>query len=336
MPKKLDTASFYRRIFRDAWEITWHHKQLWIFGFFATLIGFGGVFEVFFSTLEQASQTLPFAAAHDTLGALIPGHAAVQAVISYSAFPSLTLAIFAVLALLLTAIFVWMCTVSVGALVADVRKIYRGGEPAFGDGVKAGTDMFWPVFKVNLAVKLVVLAALVMTALNLQALLRYESMGSGIIYIGTYVALAAISFIASLVAVFASIEVVAHRAKPVDALQNAFDLVWKNWLVMFETAVLLALASVALALAAALFVLVLSVPLIFLIAVMSSVQAAGAVYGLIALTAALLIVGAACVGSMVSVLTVSVWTLLWNEIADRTPGALLHRLMHKLRTRKKR
>jgi hypothetical protein len=338
MAKRLDTTSFYRRILSDGWAIAWQHKQLWIFGFFATLLGFGGAFEAFFGTLRQAADALPGAAAQGSLSAFVPGFASVRAMILFSPTPALALAIFILLALLLGAVFAWMTVVSVGALVSDTRKISRGGEPTFADGVKSGTESFWPLLVVNVAVKVVEFLALAVTAMNLHALLRDGSVWSGFAYVGSYIALAVITFIASMIAIFGSIIVVAKKDHPSHAVPAAWKIVREHWLVMLEMSVLLVVASLAIGIAGTLPVLLLSVPLIFLIAVASSMGATVAVSSLFGLTAALLIVGAACVGALVTTFSTAAWTLLWSELAERTPAAILHRWAHRLRsaTRKKR
>src|SRR5690606_771968 len=97
--------------------------------------------------------------------------ATVRTLIQFSPDPSLALAIFALLALLLLAVFTWMTVVSVGALVSDTRKISRGGEPTFADGVKAGVESFWPLLVVIVAAKVVDTLALTVTSVNLGALL---------------------------------------------------------------------------------------------------------------------------------------------------------------------
>ena len=53
MTKKQDAVPLYRRIINDAWRIAWENKQLWLFGFFVTFIGFGGVSEVFFKAYDK-------------------------------------------------------------------------------------------------------------------------------------------------------------------------------------------------------------------------------------------------------------------------------------------
>ena len=47
MEKDMVTKTgLYREIIRKALRISWEHKHLWIFGFFAGLIGFGGIADV--------------------------------------------------------------------------------------------------------------------------------------------------------------------------------------------------------------------------------------------------------------------------------------------------
>jgi hypothetical protein len=319
---------FYRRILTDAWRIAWHHKHLWVFGFFATLIGFGAVTEVFFNSYERTADALPLAASSGTLSALIPGLTTIKAIVSYSPYPALSLLIFFVVLSLLFAVFAWMTLVAVGALVIGARKISRGGEPTFGDGVKAGADKFWRLLGVNLLSKIVILLAYVMTGANLYILMKDRTVMSGLFYIGSFIIFTAVSFVASLGAVYGSINV-AVKDEPLEkAVNSALDLIAEHWLVSLEMAVLLLIASLATGVAAALGTLVLSVPLIFLIVIAAVFKAQAAVYAIMTLTAVMLLVIVVCLGAFLTTFQSSAWTLLWSELAERKPSSKILRLAH--------
>lgn len=328
MQRKPDMTPFYRRILSDAWRIAWHHKHLWVFGFFATLIGFGAVTEVFFNSYERTADALPIAASGGTLAALIPGLTTMKAIVAYSPYPALSLLIFFVVLTLLFSVFAWMTLVSVGALVIGARKIARGGEPTFGDGVKAGAEKFWPLLGVNVLSKLVILLAYVMTGANLYILMKDRTVTSGLFYIGSFIIFTAVSFVASLAAVYGSINVAVKGDKLEKSVNGALDLIAEHWLVSLEMAVLLLVASLAIGVAAALGALVLSVPLIFLIVIAAIFKAQAAVYAIMTLTAIMLLVVVVCLGAFLTTFQASAWTLLWSELSERKPASKLLRLAH--------
>lgn len=331
MTRKTDMTPFYRRIVTDAWKIAWSHKHLWVFGFFATLIGFGGVTEVFFNAYERTADALPMAAAQGSITALIPGYTTIKAIIAFSPYPLLSLVIFTVALTLMFSVFAWMTVVSVGGLISGVRKISRGGEPTFGDSIKAGAERFWQLLGVNLLAKIVILLALLLTGANLFVLMQERTVVSGLFYVGSFIVFTAISFVASLASVYGSLNVMAKNEPVEKSINGALKLIGEHWLVSIEMAVVLFLTSLAAGLAVAFAALILSVPLIFLLAVAAMLKASVAVYGIMALTAVMLLVMVVALGSFLTTFQTSAWTLLWSELSERRPTSKLHRLLHGLK-----
>lgn len=331
MQRKTDMTPFYRRIIADAWKISWSHKHLWVFGFFATLIGFGGVTDVFFNAYERTADALPMAAAQGSLTSLIPGFTTIKAVITFSPYPMLSIVIFLAALTLMFSVFAWMTVVSVGGLLSGVRKIARGGEPTFGDSIKTGAERFWQLLGVNVLSKAVILLALLLTGANLFVLMRDRTVVSGLFYVGSFIVFTAISFVASLASIYGSLNVMAKDEPVEKSVNGALKLIGEHWLVSLEMAVVLFLASLAVGLGVAFISLILSVPLIFLLAVAAMFKARVAVYGIIALTAVLLLIMVVCLGSFLTTFQSAAWTLLWTELAERRPTSKLHRLVHGLK-----
>jgi hypothetical protein len=331
MAKKIDTTSFYRRIIGDSLKIAWMHKQLWIFGFFATLIGFGGVSEVFFTAIERTAQTMPLAAAQSvSFWTLIPGYTTVRAIIDYSTVPAVALVVFAILFVIIATVFAWMSLVSVGGLVSSARKISRGGEPTFGDGVKAGSEAFWRLLGLNILTKTILFGALFISSANLYALMRDGSLTSSLFYLGSFMLLVAVSFVAALIESFGSVYVTVKNADIRNALSSSLAMIRLHWLIALEMAVMLLVTTVVIGAATGLVVMVLSVPFIFLIAIASLLQAIGAIYALITLSAAFLIISVICMGSFITSVQATAWTLLWSELEERRASGILHRLAHRI------
>ena len=57
----------YRKVLKQALFITWRAKFLWIFGFFAALLGNGGAYEILFRSFSQAREKGILAIILDTL-----------------------------------------------------------------------------------------------------------------------------------------------------------------------------------------------------------------------------------------------------------------------------
>jgi len=305
--------SLHRRIIRDALEIAWHHKHLWVFGFFATFIGFGGVGETLFNAFTASADGAMWRPAMLGANGFVPGYATVRTVASFSPFPALAMLLFFAAAALCGAIFAWITVTSSAALLSGSRKIARGGEPHFSDGVKVGAEKFWPLLGVIAACGAVVCLALGITGGNLAASMRAGGLQS-LFFIGAFALGTVIAFFAALTAVYGSAEVIANDAPVSKALRDGFLTAQTHWFVNLEMAALLSLTGLAVGIAVMAAALVCTVPLIFLMAVASTFGSQGMVIGILTLTAVILLVLAAALGSFVTTFQVAAWTMLWDEL----------------------
>jgi hypothetical protein len=327
MHKKKDMSPFYRRLLADAWNIAWMHKHLWVFGFFATIVGFGGVTEVFFHAYDKASETLPVAMTQAAMFAGLPGGDTVRLIASYAPYPVVILVLFGVIGVLLAVVFVWMTTVSIGALAAGTRKISRGGEPNFGDLVKVGSESFWKLFAINVTARVVIFLSLFITSINLFSLMMDRGGVSEFFYFCSFVVFTAISFVASLTAVLGSISLMARGGNAERAVVDALTIIRDHWLVCFETAILLLITNVVVGVAAAIIAVILCVPFIFLIVIAAVLKASGAIFALITLTGAFLVAAVVLLGSFLTTFETAAWTLLWNDLSNRNAAGILMRWM---------
>jgi hypothetical protein len=326
MQRKSDAAPFYRRIMSDAWRITWHHKHLWVFGFFTALTGFGGVSEVFFNASRRVSEWFPLLVSGKSSLYMIPGLTTMRAIISFSAYPALALTVFLTVLGLLTLVFAWMTMVSVGALISSTRRIEKGGDQTFADGIKTGTEKFWKVFTINLLAKLFIFCSFILSGATLYTLMRDRTVASGLFYVGSFVVFTVLAIAASVIAVYGTNSAVAKNESVEKSVAAGWRLLAEHWLVSIEMSILLFFAGVAFGLAAILAALVLSVPVIFLMMLSAllktSVLASGILIAAGTAFIVLIVFSAACLTTFQTV----AWTLLWGELTDRKPIAKLLRL----------
>ena len=76
MAKSVDLNPIYRRVFADAFRISWRHKHLWIFGFFAAIAGFGGIGDIIINIFDRISA---LSMGTGRLSEMIPGTATIRA-----------------------------------------------------------------------------------------------------------------------------------------------------------------------------------------------------------------------------------------------------------------
>ena len=330
MPKKTEPKPFYRRIISDAWRIAWNHKHLWVFGFFATVAGFGGVTETLFSSSSNVNAFFPAVASGQPMTHTIPGLTTITAILKYTSFPVLSLLIFLAISGLCTAIFLWLAYTSAGALTSSVRKIEHGGEPTPGDGLKTGANAFWRVLGVNALSQLFIFCGYVLTSTTLLVLLSDHTVTSAIFYVGTFIMFTILVVAASIAAIYGTCFVTIKGEKKIlTAVYAGWQLLLDHWLVTFEMAIALFIASLVIGLSAVFVALVVSVPFIFMMLITTVLHLGPATFFILMTASGVMLATIVCVGSFITVFQVSAWTLLWSEMTERQPLAKIHRLAEK-------
>lgn len=329
MSPKTD-APFYRRIVRDSLAIAWRHKHLWIFGFFATMAGYGSVYDILIQAYDRSAELFAPGALSQTPLKLLPGLATVKAIVAFSPSPTLAVLIFATLGALLFAVFAWIATVSIGGLVNNVRRIERGGYPVFADGVKAGAASFWPLFGVTAATNAVIGLAFLLTSANLYALLADRTAVSGAFYVISFTVFTAVAVVASMIGIYAANYVVIKGNAFRKAIEQGWRLLSHHWLVSIEMVLVLLLVSLAAIVMAMIAAAVLSVPVIFFILLASTLKAPGVSMAFIAITGIGLVAAAILLGAFLTTLQGAAWTLLWTELNEKKPAAKIVRLVSRI------
>ncbi|MBU0625570.1 hypothetical protein KKF05_04470 [Patescibacteria group bacterium] len=318
MTTKRNALPLYRQVLSDAWRLTLTHKHLWIFGFFATFIGFGGVSEVFFGAYNRFADVLPSSVGiQETPLLMLPGFATIRALISLSPHPIVSLVFFTAAVVLLFAVFAWIISLAVGALVASIRKIERGGTPNFSEGLRAGSTAVGRVFSINILAKIAVGVAFLLTGANLMNILLDRSWVSAFFFLASYVVFTLLAIAISLISVYATNSTVVDELPVVPSLNQGLHLLKKNWLISLEMMIFLLLINVGLAILALICAMVLSVPLVFLFLFAAVIKSGALMTVMITLTLIMLIAVMVIAGSFLTTFQASTWTLLWIRLSGR-------------------
>ncbi len=314
----------YRRIAQDAWRIAWQHQHLWIFGFFATFIGFGGVSEAFLGAYDRGTGVIPMlVGTHANPLSILPGASTLRAIIQYSSYPLLSLAVFGAISAVTFAVFAWIVTTSVGALIASVAKISRGGDPTFPEAMQESTKRFLPLFAVTASMKLVIATAFFLTGTNLFALLMDGSALAGIAYLFAFILFTAVAVIASIVQIFASNAAVVNGDGFLSSLRHGWDVLRHHWLVSLEMTVVLFLVTMFATFVAGFAGIIAAVPFVFLVLLATAVGANGAIVWLATVGIIILLAVIVALGSFLTTFQSAAWTLLWQDLRKKKHGAQL-------------
>jgi len=326
MTIKFDISSLYRRIVATAWQTAWKHKHLWLFGFFATFAGFGGIYEVLFRTQDQLINIMPAVDWMRSPFYLIPGAAMFKALVAFSPNPLFTVMIFLAVIALVSAVFIWVITISIGALIGSADVISRGSDADFAAGVRIGTAGFWRVFGINALAKITIACGLLLTGTHLFSLIRDGSYTSGGFFMLSFILFLALAIVASIVAVYASMHAVLNNTCFNASLARGWKTFKESWLVSLEMAAVLLIVNLLMAVLAVLVLLVMSVPAIFLFMLASAANSTTLLLSLMTAFAVMLLIVLVIYGSFMTTFQVTSWTLLWKELAEKRPRARLLRL----------
>jgi hypothetical protein len=326
---KHSTAPLYRRLITDAWQIAWGHKHLWVFGFFATAVGFGGVTETLTSSSDKVYALIPGMMTGQDPAQAIPGLTSLRSILQAGSGSGFVLPLALLILAICTIAFGWMVYASIGALISGIRKIERGGDSDFRSGLKSGISRFWPVFGVNIWVSLFVFVCFSLTASTLQEFMSTGEVWRGLAYIGVFATFTALTVLATVVAALASCEAALRGRGVRESIYAALAIISEHWLVVVETGIVLFVTSLGIGLISLAIAAVVSAPFIFLMFLASLAQSSMAHTIVTTLAGVTMIALIAIAGSLVTTFQAAAWTLLWSEFEGGKPAAKLHRLARK-------
>jgi hypothetical protein len=292
--------TFYRNIISDSWRFSLRNAYLWFFGLFAVLLGNGGEYEIFFKSIGKEGGESIWSGFWTQLWSVLTHLPSVAKSFwkdPYNA--SLILLVYAVLIALFVFI-IWMINVSQAAIVDSVSRQSKEKEHNLRIGLENGIANFWPVFALNVALKLAVVVGLALIGLFGSALLNT------LIFMVLIPALIAFSFIVK----YAIAYVVVRKEKLLDSFKHAFLLFKKNWIISLELAFILYLATIV---AGLLFVFItFNVTKFFEVITAAFPTSAFLVWSFI--FPFILFGILALIGAIVAVFQISTWTKLFVEL----------------------
>ncbi len=323
--------SLYRQVVHQAIKISWRHKHLWIFGFFAAILGIGGVVE---TVLAMASKGVLFVAnlAGD-ITITYPGQDTINALVSSSGWPLVTTIIFAVGSAALTLAYLWMSGVSASALVHAGLDIPRNKDVHFSDGLAIGSKHAWKVLITSLLAKLITFALAAIVSVALWQLIKQPSFIATGFFIASLIVLGSLAIAFNAFATFIIMAVVARDESLVEAARSAAIALRGRWILAIEAALLtfimtLGIGILGFALAAAILM-----PITVLYLLSAAAGLTGALVLLTTISAVTIVAVIVFTGSLVATFQTIAWTLIWNRMAENRAVAKIHRLWDNMKAK---
>lgn len=337
----LDSSSLYRDVIKRSFLTTWRHPWLWIFGFFTTFLGLGSIYEMVISRSAQSfalfGQTAGKFGAYTLSGILV-----VQNLEKIKLLNLFLLfgAVFLTLALIAFAI--WLAIGSFGALISasyalDKKTLrppstqLRTGSSGrrkmrFWKSLDQGRRHFWQLLGINLLGKVIISISLILAGTLFTYIIFNNSILRAILYFFIFLILIAASLLVSFLIIYASCFIVIKLQKFPQALKNAWRLFIKNWVVSFESMVLIFCLNIAAQALIFVALVVFSIPFLFLLLLFYTATVASApaiIIGIWIFTSIIIMLAA---GSFFSTFQIVAWTYIFDKISKGGVLSKLHRI----------
>ena len=308
--------TLYRNIIKSSWRMTLRHKYLWFFGLFAVLLGNGGEYELFFKSITSEERTESIWSGFiSQIGLNFDNLVNIGK--RFWENPSLTFVILITYTFIL-AVFLfifWMMSVSQIAIVNATARQARDKDHGMKIGLQKGIRHFWPVFSLNLIIKLLIIVSLALLAMAQSTLL----------YVFLFLIIIPLSISILFVIKYSIAYIIVRKEKMIDALVSGWALFRRNWIISLELAALLYLFTIV----AGLFFMFLGFNIEKFFEVLVSVYPKMSFYIFVVVMPMTLFMALAFIGSLLAVFQTTAWTKLFLELDSKGAKSKIERVFSK-------
>jgi hypothetical protein len=326
--------NLYRNILKRAWVITWKHKYLWFFGLFVALLGNGGEMEIISRSFDINNSNGFFSGFGDifTSSRLLSmgtfGNIANLAV--HDPF-NLLIAILLMLVMALLIIFViWLTIISQAAIVNNSANIIADKSHNLKDGLFVGMKKFWPVFGLNVLVKIIIM--FIFFLISLPILVNYAHSGTfsaTLVFIISFLIFIPAAIVLSFIIKYSIGFTVIKNYNIIEALKSGWNLFVNNWLISLEMAFILFFINFFTGLLLIVLLLILATPFLFFALIFIKTALIFNLWLLAIFAFVLFLVLIILIGSALAVFQTSSWTGLFIELIGKGGISKLVRIFDK-------
>lgn len=308
--------SLYRPVLRKALELTWRNKFLWVFGFFATFLGSGGVYDVIikgWNTVGGKAVIKNFANFTAPPFTIFKGTGVV--LIDSLGTPGLIAGI--ALGIILIVLLCVFALISQGGLVYSVGALNKNKSVNLREGSVVTFSKFFHLLGLNVGAKVLIFILLILVSLPLFLLAETSSLWSNVFYVIAFILSIPLSLIILFVMLFAVAGIMVKKLSLWEAVKDGLNIFKKHWLVSLEMALILLGLSFLLGIVISAAVLVASVP--FLILGIAFYLLVGEIGLTVVITLALVLflLAVIVVGSAFAAFQLASWTVLYMKLSDK-------------------
>lgn len=311
----------YRDILKKTWKVTWGHKYLWIFGFFAALLSGIGRYNVSFSRSPESWNSSAFASLSNLIGEGLFTGKFFSSMAEYfkqdATFASIYL-VFLIVVLFFSLLFLWLAVVSQGGLINNAVKIIKTGKKvSLKEGFSVGNRNFWQVLGINLITAALMSFFAALVGLPLLYAIAYYNPVVSLLYFLLFLLFIPLALIISFLGKYAICYKIIKKKSFVDSIVEAINLFSKNWIISIEMSLILFLIDIAAIFGGALIILSLSVPYRFL-AIAAALTISPVIYWIaIGIGLVLAIVFIVILGSALVTFKTIAWSDMFVSLVDK-------------------
>ena len=311
----------YRQAISNSWKLVWHHKYLWFFGMFATLLGQMGLMELF--------GKMSFTSIGDMVGGeswwllLFRGLSNVS--LSVAGWTWLAwLVVFSVGVMI---ILLFVSVSSQGVLIhASAEWAKKEKVPEISKSWHKGTSHFWSLLLINLFKKLVIgILASSFGIFIIKSFMAPTSSGDLFLFLLLFIVVAIVGMIVSFLAIYTAGYVVVENYPLTWAFPAAWKMFVKHWLVSVEAGLIILCLNILLSIVAVFGLLIVGIPT-YLTWFITTFGGGNTFWFLLSSMMPLLfVILIVWLGSVFTAFTTSIWTYLFMKMHK---GGLVSRVLH--------
>lgn len=311
-------APVYRDVLSYAFHAAWKDRRYWPLAFLSSFLLTAGSYDVLWKavlSIQQQSAALVSPTNQLRIDAIFRSSYGLQAIL--------------MIAILFIAVAA-LSAVAQGGLVYALGGVRRGKRPTLRQAFRAGANAFWPIAALNALMVATLWILRFFITLPLFFALQHTTFITWILYVVSFPVFIALSFVVSIVHIFALNAMVLQGAPVAEAVARGYDIFKKHWVIALETTGLLLLIAFAASLAA------IGIFFLLMIPFFGAAIFAGALHSnaLLAATLGVLFAFFLCtlfvLASSVIQFQYAAWTYLYRRLGEGGAVPKLHRWIRAL------
>jgi len=328
--------TIYRNILKQAWQITWHSRWLWLFGLFAAVLGNGGIFNILINNIASVQNqgaiitNLNSLFAQGSIGAIGASFVEVLSNLNFASFLVLLL-------ILVFGLFIlWLAIVTQGGLISGGFRLHKNQPTSFKESWQRGLAKFWPVLWLNVATR--VITYLLLVILGLPFFFLYVATQNLVwqwfLLVVSFMIFIPVAIIIALLVQYAIMFVVVKNSEIKMSVKESWELFKKNWIVSIEMAVVLFIINILAGLGLLISALFILLPFLILgfLGVYFTINSLFVLA--IILGGLVLVITVFIFGAILSVFKTTAWVILFTRLTEGTIIPKLLRLAESWSARK--